>query len=67
MSSITFLLGTSLLKKDKKIKVDLREKKAKFPRRSRRDASVECFLRKALGNGLIQVEDKLPYNNGVPF
>lgn len=59
MSSIAILLGTSLLKKEKRVKKDLKQEgKTKFLRRSQRDASVERFLRKVLGNGLLQVEKK---------
>ena len=59
MSSIAILLGTGLIKKEKRVKEDLKQEgKIKFLRRSRRDASVENFLRKVLGNGLLQVEKK---------
>lgn len=59
MSSIAILLGTGLIKKEKRVKEDLKQEgKIKFLRRSRRDASVENFLRKVLGNGLLQIEKK---------
>lgn len=59
MYSIGFLLGTGLLKKENKVKEKKLIKKIKSPRRSRKDLSVECFLRKVLGNGLIQADKKM--------
>lgn len=49
MKFITLMLGTSLLKKESKI-----NKSEKESRRLRKKVSVEFFLRKALGTGLIE-------------
>ena len=53
------LLGTGLLKKDKKTKAEMKLSKAeKNLRRAKRAASVEIFLREILGTHLIQIEKK---------
>ncbi len=49
MKFIAFMLGTSLLKKESKI-----SKSDKESRRLRKKNSVEYFLRRALGNGLLE-------------
>lgn len=58
MNTIAVMLGTGLLKKEKKVKTDTRTKSEKTTRRSRRDMSVEMFLREILGTRLIQLEKK---------
>ena len=62
MNTLT-LLGTGLLKKDKKIKGQMssEEKLSRAKenaRRLKRSASVELFLREILGTHLIQIEKK---------
>ena len=58
MNTIAVMLGTGLLKKEKKVKTDTRTKSEKTTCRSRRDMSVEMFLREILGTRLIQLEKK---------
>ena len=58
MNTIAVMLGTGLLKKEKKVKTDTSTKSEKTTRRSRRDMSVEMFLREILGTRLIQLEKK---------
>lgn len=53
------LLGTGLLKKEKKQKTFLKVSKGeKNAQRAKRAASVESFLREILGTRLIQIEKK---------
>lgn len=58
MNTIAVMLGTGLIKKEKKIKISTKNKSERTSRRSRRDVSVEMFLREILGTRLIQLEKK---------
>lgn len=58
MNTIAVMLGTGLIKKGRKIKTSTKNKSEKTSRRSRRDVSVEMFLREILGTSLIQLEKK---------
>ena len=55
MNSLKFMLGTGLLKKEKKPKELMKTKSQKEVRRSK---AVEIFLREILGTHLIQIEKK---------
>lgn len=58
MNALT-LLGTGLLKKEKKVKAGIKlSRTEKNARRAKRAASVEMFLREILGTHLIQIEKK---------
>ena len=53
------LLGTGLIKKEKKKKSEVKHSgEKKCTRRTKRAASVEMFLREILGTHLIQIEKK---------
>lgn len=57
MNNLASMLGTGLLRKEQKIKSMVKNSKnRKRPRRSKRDESVEIFLREILGTGLVQLE-----------
>jgi hypothetical protein len=59
MNALT-LLGTGLIKKEKKPKVGVKlTKSQKCAREIKRAASVETFLREVLGTHLIQMEKKI--------
>lgn len=58
MNTIVGMLGNGLLKKEKKMKASSKTRTEKNPRRSRKDLSVELFLREILGTHLIQLEKK---------
>lgn len=59
MNALT-LLGTGLIKKEKKQKVSAKlSKTQKSTREVKRAASVENFLREILGTRLIQMEKKM--------
>ncbi len=58
MNTIAFMLGNGLLKKEKKSSEQVKTKVEKTPRRSKKDVSVEAFLREILGTHLIQLEKK---------
>ncbi|AUN99156.1 hypothetical protein DOM21_05200 [Bacteriovorax stolpii] len=58
MNTIAVMLGTGLIKKEKKMKISTKSKRERTSRRSRRDVSVEMFLREILGTRLIQLEKK---------
>lgn len=58
MNTIAGMLGNGLLKKEKKTKTESRTKSDKNSRRTKRDVSVEMFLREILGTRLIQIEKK---------
>jgi hypothetical protein len=56
MKFISFMLGSSLIKKEKKLISKRISKSEKDSRRIRKKVSVEVFLRESLGTHLIKKE-----------
>ncbi len=54
MKCISFMLGTGLIKKEKKLISNKISKSEKDSRRIRKKVSVEVFLREILGTHLIE-------------
>lgn len=54
MKCISFMLGTGLIKKEKKLIVNKISKSERDSRRIRKKVSVEVFLREILGTHLIE-------------